>query len=108
MNPQKNKASPKRPQFLLPELLKVALLPGHWRAWQPRYKRASWAAGLITRPSEWGWAKVRACGCEQPVAQGLHFFRSEQLDVSGWLTQPVVLADRAKTAIWSQCMLGCK
>ena len=36
MNPQKNKASPKRPQFFLPELLKVALLPGHWCAWNRR------------------------------------------------------------------------
>ena len=36
MNPQKNKASPKRPQFFLPGLLKVALLPGHWCAWNRR------------------------------------------------------------------------
>ena len=36
MNTQKNKASPKRPQFFLPGLLKVALLPGHWCAWNRR------------------------------------------------------------------------
>ena len=37
MNPQKNKASLKRPQFFLPGLLRVALLPGHWCAWnRPR------------------------------------------------------------------------
>ena len=36
MNPQKNKARPKRPQFFLPGLLKVALLPGHWCAWNRR------------------------------------------------------------------------
>ena len=36
MNPQKNKASLKRPQFFLPGLLKVALLPGHWCAWNRR------------------------------------------------------------------------
>ena len=39
MNPQKNKASPKRPQFFLPGLLKVALLPGHWCGdliWRPK------------------------------------------------------------------------
>ena len=29
--PEKNKASPKRPQFFLPGLLKVALLPGRVR-----------------------------------------------------------------------------
>ena len=29
MKPQKNKARPQRPQFFLPGLLKVALLPGH-------------------------------------------------------------------------------
>ena len=47
-------------------------------------------------------------GCEQPVTQGLHFFGSERLDIRGWLTSPVVLADRATTAIWSQGMSGCK
>ena len=36
MTPQKNKARPKRPQFFLPGLLKVALLPGHWCAWNRR------------------------------------------------------------------------
>ena len=36
MKPQKNKARPKRPQFFLPGLLKVELLPGHWCAWNRR------------------------------------------------------------------------
>ena len=36
MKPQKNKARPKRPQFFLPGLLKVALFPGHWCAWNRR------------------------------------------------------------------------
>ena len=37
MKPQKNKARPKRPQFFLPGLLKVALLPGHWCTWSRRH-----------------------------------------------------------------------
>ena len=109
MNPQKNTASPKRPQFFLPGLLKVALLPGHWCAWNRRCVDPPFSVSGnpgVSKPAGPpasspalqsgvvpGRANVRvtmhACGCEQPVAQGLHFFRSERLDVSGWLTQPV-------------------
>ena len=77
MNPQKNKASPKRPQFFLPGLLKVALLPGHWCAWNRRCVDPPFS--VSGNP---GKLTMHACGCEQPVAQGLHFFRSEWLDVS--------------------------
>ena len=40
------------------------------------------------------------------MTQDLHFFRSERLYISGWLTLPVVLADRATAAIWLQGMEG--
>ena len=54
MKPQKNKARPKRPQFFLPGLLKVALFPGHWCAWNrrridpPRFEKARQCVSLHT------------------------------------------------------------
>ena len=125
MKPQKNKARPKRPQFFLPGLLKVALFPGHWRAWNRRRIDPPFSVsgdpGISRRPhhpllrvglylagQRLAWPGHARFGCEQPVTQDLHFFRSERLYISGWLTSPVVLADKATAAIWSQGMSGCK
>ena len=52
--PQKNKARPKRPQFFLPGLLKVALFPGHSCAWNrrridpPKFEKARQCVSLHT------------------------------------------------------------
>ena len=103
MKPQKNKARPKRPQFFFTGIAESstvsrALVRLEQEAHcplqcfrQPRYKPQASSPALqsgVVPGRATASVAIARFGCEQPVTQDLHFFRSERLYISGWLTLP--------------------